>query len=156
MCFSFSSIKQLLRWSIFALIFFPVSLFATVQEEISKGDAAFKMGKMDKAEKYYSAAHKMDPDSWRIMRGLAETKFILKKYRETKQLVDRILAMKIIKRNIVEVTLLDDAQTFEAELVDENVIPPDDGRNNMRNNAKGWQDHYVHFRMTKEPKYMLK
>ena len=31
----------------------------------------------------------------------------MKKYRETKQLVDRILAMKIIKRNIVEVTLLD-------------------------------------------------
>ena len=90
MCFSFLSIKQLLRWSIFALIFFPVSVFATVQEEISKGDSAFKMGKMDKAEKYYSAALKMDPDSWRIMRGLAETKFILKKYRETKELVDRI------------------------------------------------------------------
>ena len=114
MCFSFSSTKQLLRWSIFTLIFFPVSVFASVQEETSKGDAAFKLGKMDEAEKYYSSALKMDPDSWRIMRGLAETKFILKKYRETKQLVDRILAMKIIKRNIVEVTLLDDAQTFEA------------------------------------------
>mgnify|MGYP002862134397 FL=1 len=148
MCFSFSSIKQLLRWSIFALIFFPVSGFATVQEEISKGDAAFKMGKMNKAEKYYSAALKMDPDSWRIMRGLAETKFILKKYRETKPLVDRILAMKIIKRNIVEVTLLDGAQTFEAELVDENVIPPDDGRNNMRNYVDGEQAKPVlHYRL---------
>ena len=39
MCFSFSSTKQLLRWSIFVLIFSPVLVFASVQEEISKGDA---------------------------------------------------------------------------------------------------------------------
>ncbi len=137
MCFSLLLKNQLLRWSILVLVFFPVSVFANVQEETSKGDAAFKMGKMKEAEKYYSSALKMDPDSWRIMRGLAETKFQLKKYRETKELVDRILAMRIIKRNIVEVTLLDDAQTFEAELVDENVVPPDDGRNNMRNYVDG-------------------
>ena len=136
---SFCSVfkNQLLRFGLLILILFPVSVFASVQEETSKGDAAFKMGKMEKAEKYYSSALKMDPDSWRIMRGLAETKFQLKKYRETKQLVDRILAMKIVKRNIVEVTLLGDAQTFEAELVDENVYIPDDGRNNMRNYVDG-------------------
>ena len=126
----------MLRWSIFALVFFPFSVFASVQEETSKGDAAFKAGKMKKAEKYYSSTLKMDPDSWRIMRGLAETKFQLKKYRETKELVDRILAMKIIKRNSVEVTL-QDGQTFEAEIVDENVVPPDDGKNNMRNYVDG-------------------
>ena len=148
MFFGFSSTKQLLRWSIFILIFFPVSVFASVQEETSKGDAAFKLGKMDEAEKYYSSALKMDPDSWRIMRGLAETKFQLKKYRETKQLVDRILAMKIIKRNIVEVTLLDDAQTFEAEIVDEKVVPPDDGKNNMRNYVDGKEAKPVlHYRL---------
>ena len=81
MCFSFLSRNQLLRWSIFALVIFPGSVFASVQEETSKGDAAFKSGKMKDAEKYYSSALKMDPDSWRIMRGLAETKFQLKKYR---------------------------------------------------------------------------
>ena len=148
MFFSFSSTKQLLRWSIFVLIFSPVSVFASVQEETSKGDAAFKLGKMDEAEKYYSSALKMDPDSWRIMRGLAETKFQLKKYRETKHLVDRILAMKIIKRNIVEVTLLDDTQRFEAEIVDEKVVPPDDGKNNMRNYVDGKEAKPVlHYRL---------
>ena len=78
MCFSFLFRNQLLRWSIFTLVIFPVSVFASVQEETSKGDAAFKLGKMKKAEKYFSSALKMDPDSWRIMRGLADTKFQLK------------------------------------------------------------------------------
>ncbi|MZH05859.1 MAG: SUMF1/EgtB/PvdO family nonheme iron enzyme [Nitrospinae bacterium] len=147
MCFSFLSRNLLLRWSIFALVFFPFSVFASVQEETSKGDAAFKAGKMKKAEKYYSSALKMDPDSWRIMRGLAETKFQLKKYRETKELVDRILAMKIIKRNSVEVTL-QDGQTFEAEIVDENVVPPDDGKNNMRNYVDGEEAKPIlHYRL---------
>ena len=85
MCFSFLSRNQLLRWGLFALVIFPVSVFASVQEETSKGDAAFKRGKMNDAEKFYSSALKMDPNSWRIIRGLAETKFQLKKYRETKQ-----------------------------------------------------------------------
>ena len=147
MCFSFLFRNQLLRWSIFTLVIFPVSVFASVQEETSKGDAAFKLGKMKKAEKYYSSALKMDPDSWRIIRGLAETKFQLKKYRETKQLVDRILAMKIIKRNIVEVTL-QDGQTFEAEIVDENVVPPEDGSNNMRNYVDGEEAKPIlHYRL---------
>ena len=147
MCFSFLFRNQLIRWSIFTLVIFPVSVFASVQEETSKGDAAFKLGKMKKAEKYYSSALKIDPDSWRIMRGLAETKFQLKKYRETKQLVDRILAMKIIKRNIVEVTL-QDGQTFEAEIVDENVVPPEDGSNNMRNYVDGEEAKPIlHYRL---------
>lgn len=135
MSFSLVFKNQLLRFGLLILILFPVSVFASVQEETAKGDAAFKMGKMEKAEKYYSSALKMDPDSWRIMRGLAETKFQLKKYKETKQLVDRILAMEIVKRNIVDVTMQD--QSFEAELVDENVYTPDDGRNNMRNYVDG-------------------
>jgi len=148
MNFSLVFKNQLLRCSVLMLILFPVSVFASVQEETSKGDAAFKLGKMEEAEKYYSSALKVDSDSWRIMRGLAETKFQLKKYKETKQLVDRILAMKIIKRNIVEVTLLDDAQTFEAELVDENVYTPDDGRNNMRNYVEGEKAKSVlHYRL---------
>ena len=85
MSFSFVFKNQLLRYSFLLLILFPVSVFANVQEETSKGDAAFKMGKMKKAEKYYSSALKMDPDNWRIMRGLAETKFILKKIRRNQE-----------------------------------------------------------------------
>jgi formylglycine-generating enzyme len=146
MSFSFVFKNQLLRCGILILILFPASVFASVQEETSKGDAAFKMGKMKKAEKYYSSALQMDPDSWRIMRGLAETKFQLKKYDETKQLVDRILAMKIVKRNIVVVTT--QGESFDAELVDENVYTPDDGSNNMRNYVDGEEAKPVlHYRL---------
>lgn len=148
MCFSFLSKHHLLRWSIISLILFPVSVFAGIQEETSKGDIAFKEGKMKEAEKYYSSALKMDPDSWRVMRGLAETKFRLKKYRETKELVDRIRAMKVVKRNMVKVTLSDGSGTFEAEIVDENVVPPDDGKNNMRNYVDGEEAKPVtHYRL---------
>lgn len=137
MFFSIFSKNNILSWSIICFILFPVSIFAGVQEETSKGDMAFKDGKIEEAEVHYSSALKMDPNSWRIMRGLAETKFRLKKYRETKALVDRIRAMKVIKRNIVVVTLSDSSETFEAEIVDENVFTPDDGRNNMRNFLDG-------------------
>ena len=137
MCLSLFSKNNILGWSIICLMLFTASAFAGVQEETSKGDTAFKDGKIEEAEAYYSSALKMDPDSWRIMRGLAETKFRLKKYRETKDLVDRIRAMKVIKRNIVMVTLSDNSETFEAEIVDENVYAPDDGKNNMRNFLDG-------------------
>jgi len=137
MCLSLFSKNNILGWSIICLMFFTASAFAGVQEETSKGDTAFKDGKIEEAEAHYSSALKMDPDSWRIMRGLAETKFRLKKYRETKDLVDRIRAMKVIKRNIVMVTLSDNSETFEAEIVDENVYAPDDGKNNMRNFLDG-------------------
>ena len=79
----------------------------------------------------------MDPESWRVMRSLAEVKFQLEKYKETKQLVDRILAMEVTTRNIVVVTVEGDPEPFEAEIVDERVITPDSGRNNMRNYVDG-------------------
>jgi len=130
------------------LVLFPIYAFAGVQEETAKGDVAYKEGKMEEAEAYYSSALKMDPDSWRIMRGLAETKFRLNKFRETKGLVDRIRSMKIIKRNIVVVTLPGSSETFEAEMVDENVVPPDDGQNNMRNYLDGEEVKPVlHYRL---------
>ncbi|MEC9422835.1 MAG: tetratricopeptide repeat protein, partial [Nitrospinota bacterium] len=137
MYLSLFSKNNILSWSIICLILFPTYVSAGVQEETSKGDMAFKDGKIEEAEAHYSSALKMDPGSWRIMRGLAETKFRLKKYRETKDLVDRIRAMKVIKRNIVMVTLSDSSETFEAEIVDENVYTPDDGKNNMRNFLDG-------------------
>jgi len=148
MYLSLFSKNNILSWSIICLILFPTYVSAGVQEETSKGDMAFKDGKIEEAEAHYSSALKMDPGSWRIMRGLAETKFRLKKYRETKDLVDRIRAMKVIKRNIVMVTLSDSSETFEAEIVDENVVPPDDGRNNMRNYVDGEENKPIlHYRL---------
>ena len=159
MFFSIFSKNNILSWSIICFILFPVSIFAGVQEETSKGDMAFKDGKIEEAEAHYSSALKMDPNSWRIMRGLAETKFRLKKYRETKDLVDRIRAMKVIKRNIVMVTLSDNSETFEAEIVDENVYAPDDGKNNMRNFLDGEKAkpilHYRLFNLKSEKMLLI-
>ena len=71
------------------------------------------------------------------MRSLAEVRFQLKMYKETKLLVDRILAMKVTTQKIVVVTLKDKSESFEAEIIDEDVIVPDSGRNNMRNYVDG-------------------
>jgi len=51
--------------------------------------------------------------------------------------VDRILAMEVTTRNIVVVTVEGEPESFEAEIVDERVITPDSGKNNMRNYMDG-------------------
>jgi formylglycine-generating enzyme len=122
----------------FLFIFmFPVFGFASVVDETLKGDADLAIDRITDAEKHYENALQMDPGNWRVMRSLAEVKFTLKKYKETKQLVDQVLDMKVIKRNTVSVTVKGDPEPFEAEIVDERVITPDDGRNNMRNYVEG-------------------
>ena len=50
MCFSLFSKNNILSWSIVCCVLFPVSTFAGVQEETSKGDMAFKEGKIEEAE----------------------------------------------------------------------------------------------------------
>ena len=116
---------------------FPVLGFASVVDETPEGDAKRALGEIQAAEQHYDTALKMDPGNWRVMRALAEVRFQLKKYEETKQLVDGILAMEVIKRNTVLVTVEGDPEPFEAEIVDERVITPDNGKNNMRNYVDG-------------------
>jgi formylglycine-generating enzyme required for sulfatase activity len=92
---------------------------------------------VEEAEKHYASALKMDPENWRVMRSLAEARFRLGQYEETKKLVDRILAMGESKHKTVIVTLAGGTASFKAEIVDESVITPDSGRNNMRNYVEG-------------------
>lgn len=122
---------------IFIIFLFPVAGFTSVVDETLEGDAKLAQGEIREAEKHYAMALKMDPGNWRVMRSLAEVRFKLKKYKETKQLVDGILAMEVIKRNTVMVTVEGDPEPFEAEIVDERVVTPDSGRNNMRNYMDG-------------------
>jgi formylglycine-generating enzyme len=133
----FSFFRNTLYILVFSFFMFPVLAFASVVDETLAGDASLVEGKTLEAEKHYATALKMDPGNWRVMRSLAEVKFQLKKYQETKQLVDEILAKEVIKRNTVLVTVEGDPEPFQAEIVDESVITPDDGRNNMRNYVEG-------------------
>ena len=133
----FTFYKNTLFIFIFSIFLFPVTGFTSVVDETLEGDAKLAQGEIREAEKHYAMALKMDPGNWRVMRSLAEVRFKLKKYKETKQLVDGILAMEVIKRNTVMVTVEGDPEPFEAEIVDERVITPDSGRNNMRNYVDG-------------------
>jgi formylglycine-generating enzyme len=133
----FSFLKTALCLFILNFLLFPAIGFSSVVEETLKGDEKLAEGQIEDAEKHYATALQMDPDNWRIMRSLAEVQFKLKKYIETKQLVDRILSMKVSKQKIVVVTMKEKSESFEAEIVDENVISPDSGANNMRNYVDG-------------------
>ena len=133
----FSYIKFMLCLFVLNFLLFPAVGFSSVVGETLMGDDKLSQGKIGEAEKHYATALQMDPENWRVMRSLAEVRFQLKKYKETKLLVDRILAMKVSKRKIVVVTMKDDSESFEAEIVDEKVITPDSGGNNMRNYVDG-------------------
>ncbi|MBT5027247.1 MAG: SUMF1/EgtB/PvdO family nonheme iron enzyme [Nitrospinaceae bacterium] len=133
----FSIFKISVYFIILSVFIFPSFGFSSVVDETLAGDAKYAEGKILDAEKHYSTALEMDPGNWRIMRPLAEVKFKLKKYIETKQLVDSILAMEVIKRNTVLVKLDGDTEPFQAEIIDERVLTPDSGKNNMRNYVDG-------------------
>jgi len=122
---------------LFSTFLLPGLGFTSVVDETLEGDAKLVLGKIEEAEKHYAKALEMDPGNWRVMRSLAEVKFKLGKYKETKELVDGVLAREVIKRNTVMVKIEGDPEPFEAEIVDERVVTPDSGSNNMRNYVDG-------------------
>jgi len=122
---------------VFSTFLLPGLGFTSVVNETLEGDAKLVLGKIEEAEKHYANALKMDPGNWRVMRSLAEVKFKLEKYKETKELVDGVLGMEVIKRNTVMVKVEGYPEPFEAEIVDEKVVTPDGGSNNMRNYVDG-------------------
>ncbi len=129
----------------FCLIFsFP--LWAAENPSLAKGDKAVMDQKYSEAESHYTQALQADPESPRILRSLAEVKIVLKKYKEAKGLVDKILAMPVANGRDVLVFYKGDSQGRDAELVDELVISPQRTSNNMRNylDTKGDQPipHY--------------
>ena len=68
----------------FSIFLFPVAGVTSVVDETLEGDAKLAQGEIQEAEKHYAMALKMDPGNWRVMRSLAEVRFKLKKYKETK------------------------------------------------------------------------
>jgi tetratricopeptide (TPR) repeat protein len=133
----YSFFKTALCFLVINFLLFPVMGFSGVVDEKLKGDDKLSENQIEEAEKHYAKALQMDPENWKIMRSLAEVRFQLKKYKETKLLVDRILAMKVTTRKIVVVKVKGEPDSFEAEIVDESVIRPDSGKNNMRNYVDG-------------------
>ena len=133
----YSFFKTALCFLVINFLLFPVMGFSGVVDEKLKGDDKLSENQIEEAEKHYAKALQMDPENWKIMRSLAEVRFKLKKYKETKLLVDRILAMKVTTRKIVVVKVKGEPDSFEAEIVDESVITPDNGKNNMRNYVDG-------------------
>ena len=113
--------KTLLCLFILNLFLFPVMGFSGVVDEKLKGDEKLSKNQIEDAEKHYAKALQMDPGNWKVMQSLAEVRFQLKKYKETKLLVDRILSMKVTTRKIVVVKLKGEPDSFEAELVDANI-----------------------------------
>ncbi|MBT5550177.1 MAG: SUMF1/EgtB/PvdO family nonheme iron enzyme [Nitrospina sp.] len=134
---SFAFLRNTICFLAVSIFLLPGFGFASVVDETLKGDADLAIDRIPEAEKHYATALKMDPGNWRVMRSLAEVKFRQEKYQETKKLVDEILSMEVIKRNTVQVTVEGEPQPFEAEIVDEIVVTPDSGGNNMRNYVDG-------------------
>jgi formylglycine-generating enzyme required for sulfatase activity len=114
-------------------LLWPVQAFSGIAETLASGDRAFADKDFSAAEKFYSQALEADPENFRIMRSLAETKVGLEKFSEANGLIDKLLAMKVSNGRQVLVTLEGDTEALEAELVDETVILKEAGKNNMRN-----------------------
>ena len=115
------------------LLLIPVQAFADIAKSIATGDQALAKKEYSVAEEAYSKALKSDPENFRVMKSLAETKVALKKYPEANELIDRILAIKVSTGKKVLVTLEGESEPLEAELVDETVILKEVGKDNMRN-----------------------
>ncbi|GJL77337.1 MAG: hypothetical protein NPINA01_03260 [Nitrospinaceae bacterium] len=114
-------------------LFWPVQAYCDLAETLASGDLAFERKEYAIAEKAYTAALEKNPDNFRVLKSLAETKVGLKKFKEASDLIDRILAMPVSNGKKVLVTLEGESEPLEAELVDETVILKEAGKNNMRN-----------------------
>ncbi len=111
----------------------PAQAFSGIAETLASGDVALEKKEYSVAEKLFSQALETDPENFRVMKSLAETKIGLKKYQEANDLIDRLLAMKVSNGRQVLVTLEGETEALEAELVDETVILEEADKNNMRN-----------------------
>jgi len=111
----------------------PVQAFSGIAETLASGDLALEKKEYSVAEKLFSQALETDPENFRVMKSLAETKIGLKKYQEANDMIDRLLAMKVSNGRQVLVTLEGETEAREAELVDETVILEEADKNNMRN-----------------------
>ena len=126
--------------------FSSTQVLAGVPESLAEGDKARMMGDYSAAEKAYTEAMAKEPGNYRILRSLVEVKFFQKKYKEAKPLAEKVLALEVTLQKKVNVFMPGESEPLEAELVDETVVAPDSGKNNMKNyldpKAKGQIPHY--------------
>ena len=115
------------------LAFSPSLVLGDIVKHITEGDRAVEKKKYAEAETAYAKALEMDPENHRVLKSQAEVKIGLGKYWEAEKLIDKVLAMKVAKGKQVMVTLEGETEPMEAELVDENVLPSQFGKTNMRN-----------------------
>ena len=100
---------------------------------IAAGDKALTENDFFVAERAFDSALKQEPDNPRILKSLAEVKIKLGKFKEAEVFIDRILAMPVAHGRNVLVFTKAQAEPLEAELVDETVVAPEGGKNNMKN-----------------------
>ncbi|MDP7556428.1 MAG: SUMF1/EgtB/PvdO family nonheme iron enzyme [Nitrospinaceae bacterium] len=128
------------------IAFSSTQVLAGVPESLAEGDQARMMGDYPAAEKAYTEALAKEPGNYRILRSLVEVKFFQKKYKEAKPLAEKVLALEVTLQKKVNVFMPGESEPLEAELVDETVVAPDSGKNNMKNyldpKAKGQIPHY--------------
>lgn len=115
------------------LFVLPVQAFGDIAKMLTAGDQALKEKEYAAAEKIFSQAMETDPDNFRVLKALAESKIGLEKYNEANDLIDKLLAMPVTNGKQVLVTLEGETEPLKAELVDETVILKEAGKNNMRN-----------------------
>jgi formylglycine-generating enzyme required for sulfatase activity len=117
-----------------ALLLFASDGFAEEATDfIHQGDKAVAMKDWPTAAESFAKALALDPGHYRVMKSLAEVDIILRKYPEADALIGKIMAMPVLTGKQVIVTLQGEAEPLEAELVDETVVAPFTGQNNMRN-----------------------
>ena len=121
---------------LFTILFISTPSFLsaeTFDETLLRGDKAYLKGDFAEAERIFSEVDRVDPDNWRVLKSLSQALLKQGKYPEAEPHIDKILAMPVSNGRDVLVTLQGEPESLEAELVDETVVTPESGRNNMRN-----------------------
>ena len=164
--YNFSKILRFIGVSLFCgIVFTGVAQAEDISKLIVEGESVFARKDFAKAEQIFSKADSLDPGNYRILKRLAESKVGQGKYAEADPILDRILAMPVSTGRDVLVFLDGKNKGRPAELVDETVVTPESGQNNMRNyvdlERKAPIPHYRFFfkdtgKMKLVPKYKAK
>ena len=102
-------------------------------EGYAGGAEALGAKEWKKAEVYYTKALSTEPENHRVKYYLAKIKAELGKPEEAIALADQILKLPVSNGRDVVVFFKGETEGLEAELVDQTVLAPQSGKDNMRN-----------------------
>ncbi len=115
---------------------------------IYKADQAYTQNEYKEAEKLYTKAVELDSGNYRTLKALAELKMRFGKWEKANELIEKVLAMPVARGKNVLIFEKGSTEGQEGEIVDETVITPPQGRNNMRNYLEGKsRDPIPHYRL---------